>query len=533
MKTIIEWLGMLPEPMKSQSFENALEQRRMDIFNSQVVSLSRAINDIMTWSDTPQGEEYWSMIHDACDNQDNIFKAPLTFSSSMRNMLKSMRGESIVAMKLYERAQTHTDFANYITMRGEMCSYLPNGREHVVNENGKWARNGRQDMKPVKMARNLLHEHIADDISATDYEKFSNLIKSYIAVMGDEDGVGKKMNLHVIQGNGIIDAYHVDNYSTLLGTDTNLFGSCMRHDECANWLDIYSMNKDNVSMLVALDNNDKVLGRAILWSLDCGKKAMDTIYAHESLVSSFIQWAHDNNYYYKSRQSCHHEDFDKHATDGHIYLPKITLKYFDFDYYPYMDTLSILTDNVLGNEKRGSEYKILKSTDGSYEDCNTHVYDIYNGEEIDEDDARYLDYRRPNGTHIEGYVNVDSCLDIAHGGWVLSCDCVDVDGDDRLRNDENICYVEYRSEWHLMDNCYTDYDGDMIHCDDAVELHDCEYAHEDDAHQCMVDGLYYLKTDMYAIDCGYVANVNMDGYLNELKNLNKKNDAKYNETKTA
>ena len=84
-----------------------------------------------------------------------------------------------------------------------------------------------------------------------------------------------------------------------------------------------------------------------------------------------------------------------------------------------------------------------------------------------------------------------------------------------------------------MDNCYTDYNGDMIHCDDAVELHDCEYAHEDDSHQCMVDGLYYLKTDMYAIDCGYVAYVNMDGYLNELKNLNKKNDAKYNETKIA
>lgn len=533
MKTIIEWLGMLPEPMKSQAFENAQEQRRKDIFNDKVDSLSKAINDIMAWCETSQGDEYWAMIHGACDNQDNIFKAPLTYSSSMRNMLKSMRGESIVAMKLYERTQTHTDFANYITMRGEMCSYLPNGREHVVNENGKWARNGRQDMKPVKMARNLLHEHIADDISATDYEKFSNLIKSYIAVMGDEDGVGKKMNLHVIQGNGILDAYHVDNYSTLLGTDTNLFGSCMRHGECAEWLEIYSMNTDNVSMLVALDNNDKVLGRAILWSLDCGKKAMDTIYAHESLVSSFIQWAHDNNYYYKSRQSCHHEDFDKHATDGHIYLPKITLKYFDFENYPYMDTLSILTDNVLGNEKRGSEYKILKSTDGSYEDCDTSVYDIFNGCDIDEDDARYLDYRRPNGTHIDGFVHVDYCSDISHGGWVLTCDCVDVDGEDRLKNDENICFVEYRSEWHLMDNCYADYDGDMIHADDSVELHDGEYSHEDDAHQCMVDGLYYLKTDMYAIDCGYVAYVNMDGYLNELKNLNKKNDAKYNETKIA
>ena len=264
MKTIIEWLGMLPEPMKSQAFENAIEQRRMDIFNGKVISLSRAINDIMTWSDTLQGEEYWSMIHDACDNHDNIFKPPVSYSSSMRNMLKSMRNESIVAMKLLCTNHTHTDFANYITMRGEMCSYLPNGREHVLNDNGKWARNGRQDMKPIKMARNLLHENIADEISATDYEKFSNLIKSYIAVMGDEDGEGKKMNFKVIQGEAIIDYYHGDNYSTLLGTDTNLFGSCMRHGECVEWLEIYSMNTDNVSMLVALDNNDKVLGLSLI-----------------------------------------------------------------------------------------------------------------------------------------------------------------------------------------------------------------------------------------------------------------------------
>jgi hypothetical protein len=533
MKRIIEWFEILPEPIKSQAFENAINQERRDIFNYSVSSLSRAIDVSIGWSDTSQGEEYWRIIHDACDNGENIFKAPLNYSSSMREMLKSMKNDSVVAMRLLCKDYTHTDFANYITMRGEMCSYLPNGREHVVNENGRWARNGRQDMKVIKMARNLLHEHIANDIDVTDYEKFNNLVKSYISVMGDEDGEGKKINLQVIKGDAILGAYDGRNYSDILGRETNLHGSCMRHDEAQNWLSIYTDNEKNVSLLVAYDMNNKVLGRAVLWLLDDGKKAMDTIYTHESLTQSFIQWAHDNDYYYKSKQSCHHEDFDKHATDGHIYLPKITLKNFDFDYYPYMDTLSILNGDVLSNEKDGKSYKILKCTSGSYEECETGVYDVFNGYDIDEDEARYIDYERPNGQRIEGYVHLDYLSDIAHGGWVLTCDCVDVDGEDRLKNDDEICFVESRDGWYLLDDCRMSYNGDMIHDNDSVLLRTGEFAHEDDPYQCMVDGMFYLDCDVYAIDCGYVANVNVDEYMNELKKLNEKTNAKLNERKIA
>ena len=537
MKTIIEWFGMLPEPMKSQAFENAMSvsyiEKRKDIFTFEVSSLSRAIDTSMAWCDTPQGEDYWRIIHDACDNTENIFKAPLNYSSSMRDMLKSMRNESIVAQRLLRSEDTHTQFANYITMRGEMCSYLPNGREHVVNENGKWARTGRQDMKAVKMARNLLNEVIANEISATDYEKFSNLIKSYISVLGDEEGEGKKINFKVIEGDAIVDAYFVENYSDILGRDTNLFGSCMRHEECGEWLSIYTMNEDKVSMLVAYDINGKVLGRAILWLLDGGKKAMDTIYTHESLTGSFIQWANDNDYYYKSRQSCHHEDFDRHLSGGYISSPKVTLSRYKFSYYPYMDTLSILSGDVLSNNKNESEYKILKNTDGSYDHHDNNVFDVFNGCDIDEDDARYVDYCRPNGTCIEGYVNNDDLCVNNEDEMVLEIDCVMVDGINYLKNSDQIVYVESIDDYCLSDDCVCDINGDYIRFDDAVELHDSEWAHENDAERCMVDGKFYLTCDVTLLDSGYVANVNVDEYTNLLKNLNEKNDAKYNETAIA
>ena len=535
MKTIIEWYGMLPEPLKSQAFTNAMKHEKYDIFTHEVADMYNAIDRGMIWSQCAEGETFWEEIASRWDNDTNTLIIPLTFSSSMRTMLRSMRGDCKIANALLKDNYTHTTFANYITMRGELCSYLPNGREHIVNENGKWARNGRQDMKVAKMARNLLTEYSLSQngIEATDFEKFTNLVKSYISVIGDEDGEGKKMTFDVINGHKIYDAYLDANYSKILGTDTNLFNSCMRYDSCQDYLDIYVDNVDVVSLLVANDCNGKVLGRAILWTMHDGKKAMDTIYAHDSLTASFIQWANDNNYFYKSRQSCHHNDFDRHLTDGHIYMPCVILKHYDYSEYPYMDTLSILEDNQLRSEHNTNEYRVLKCTNGGFEDCNHNVHDIYNGCDIDEDDARYLDYTRPNGTHIEGYVHIDDCSDIAHGGWVLSCDCVDVDGEDYLRSDESICHVDSRNEWYLMDDCVSDYNGEMIHMDDSVELCRSEYAeifaHEDDATMCIIDGEYYLNEDMIRVDNGMMFKGNQEHYKLILENLN----TKYNETKIA
>ena len=190
-----------------------------------------------------------------------------------------------------------------------------------------------------------------------------------------------------------------------------------------------------------------------------------------------------------------------------------------------MDTLSILEGNQLRSENNTNEYRILKSTDGGYEDCDTSVFDVYNNCDINEDDARYIDYTRPNGQRIEGYVSLDDVSDIAHGGWVLSCDCVDVDGEDYLKDDENICFVDSRNTWHLVDDCTMDYNGDMIHDDDSVCLYDGEYSHEDEATICIIDGEYYLNIDMIKVDGGMMYEGNQEHYKLILENLKPKNNA--------
>jgi len=137
MKTIIEWYSLLPEPLKSQAFENAMSQQQVDIFTRIEPTMFDAINIAFTWDNTYQRSDYWLRITEQWDNDTNTLRVPLTFSSSMRTMLLSMRQDSNVANALLRDSQTHTTFANYITMRGELCSYLPNGREHTLNENGK------------------------------------------------------------------------------------------------------------------------------------------------------------------------------------------------------------------------------------------------------------------------------------------------------------------------------------------------------------------------------------------------------------
>jgi len=62
MKTIREWLEMLPEPYKSAAIKNAEEddEDRLDCY---VDTLSEAITQGFIWEMTLEGQDYWSELH--------------------------------------------------------------------------------------------------------------------------------------------------------------------------------------------------------------------------------------------------------------------------------------------------------------------------------------------------------------------------------------------------------------------------------------------------------------------------------------
>ena len=209
MKTILEWLNELPQPYKSQAIYNfqehlkrykfTNEERYTELSIKRCEYMSDAITASSHWSVTPQGQEYWCDLYDKYEaikslelikrREEQQLKR-VYYSSSMFAMLLKIEDSSNVARRLTQDEYWDNSFANYITMRGDMCSYLPAGREHKVNpDTGRWLRDGRQDMKPAKLARKLLNERGLYGLTDTDFEKFNNAVRSYISIMGDEDGL--------------------------------------------------------------------------------------------------------------------------------------------------------------------------------------------------------------------------------------------------------------------------------------------------------------------------------------------------------
>ena len=210
-----------------------------------------------------------------------------------------------------------------------------------------------------------------------------DLIDKYGALTDDT------MTFDLVKGDDIKKWYLDDNYETTKG---DLGGSCMRHDRCQNYFDIYTKNPEVVSMLICLGAKGTLIGRALIWNLadsNDPSQLMDRIYFRDERVKEkFISYAEDNDMAYKTGRGLtnivwHGERFKK--------SPKVKLDEWEFDEYPYMDTFAKLDteDGTLYNsEDRADGFYILTSTDGGYHEREI-VWSTYEDQEIDEEEAEW------------------------------------------------------------------------------------------------------------------------------------------------
>lgn len=283
----------------------------------------------------------------------------LFVSEELKSVLSLIKDDSVVAKMLLKSRQNKVDLVessvNYISIsiqdRGKI-SYVSHDRMSFINESEYWTSPRRYQAKPGAFVSKIFK-----NISQKEIEKFSTLFKS-ISLM-------PKFTFLVVKGDDIKKYYHWESYAKDRGT---LGVSCMRHDNCQRLLNIYSDSSD-ISMLVMLDSENKLMGRALLWNTYLNK-IMDRIYTidDESLRFHFKKWATDNNYWYKSEQNWYNTLQFEQLGKEKVEL-EIEVKMSKFRQYPYMDTFKFVdteTNSVFNYIPKESEnIRTLVACDGS------------------------------------------------------------------------------------------------------------------------------------------------------------------------
>ncbi len=240
-----------------------------------------------------------------------------------------------------------------------------------AEDNRVWGMS-RNNIKVGRLARAILS---AAKISFTDadIEQFTNQYKATYDFAKD---ILKQFD--IVTGDKIAYWYDENNYTSGGGTLNN---SCMASVD-SDYFDIYTQNSQ-VSLVILYSDNglidgdkyksDLIKGRAILWDAEINGrivKFMDRIYTTQDAdVELFKQFAEKNGWYYKRSQSMEPGETITNGSESIRVLIKVKLDNFDFEYYPYCDTMCYLNENdgCLYNREMG-DGKALRDTGGGYDE---------------------------------------------------------------------------------------------------------------------------------------------------------------------
>ena len=311
-------------------------------------------------------------------------------SDDLRNVLNVIEAESEVAALLLKRRHNREDLAesyvNYISISKQdrtKLSYLSQDRIEALDPQEYWTSTRRYIAKPGAFIAKVFN-----NISAKEVEKFSNLFRSQAAKA--------PFRFEVVKGSAIKDFYYYESYQS--NERGSLGVSCMKHEHCQKFFDLYTENEENVSMLAMFNDKNRLIGRALLWDFDT-HKIMDRIYTYndEELSFYFKQWATEHGYFYKSEQNWFNTMFFEQIGSGkkefklEMKLPNIKQHY-----YPYMDTFKFidLEKGILYNyiPEDTSSLKTLTSSDGSKHPSDYLVFDEIDRVMRYRNDAAYITY---------------------------------------------------------------------------------------------------------------------------------------------
>lgn len=314
------------------------------------------------------------------------------------------------------------------------------------NRPGFWT----QSRNPIKIGR-FIRQVFPGKYSDVDIEKFVNEFKS--------SGEKEKESFVLAEGKDIETHYWHENYKEMAG---DLGRSCMARKKFFN---IYTQNPEVCRLLVLLED-DKVIGRSLIWKLDRNNGEseieyfMDRQYTIEqSDVVKFTNYAKENGWAYKTYNN-------HHSYSNITYLGKemncemvVKVEKKNYDEYPYMDTFKRFDPKTgeLFNDTDKDDHEgqyLLEDTDGDYTEILSGKWSDYYDMEIPEDEAvwseAYGDWLpEDRAIHIESRRSRIS-------GWFPE-------------DDDNIYYSEWEDEYLHLDDCvYSDDKDEYIYKPNAV-----------------------------------------------------------------
>lgn len=368
----------------------------------------------------------------------------LFISDELMQILEKMKPASVIANQLIDLSQDITshpilsDHPNYLGQSAEVqtnISYLTVERIAALRETlsdfeqDVWTSKKRFRARPAALVQKILR-----DCNGRDVEIFSNVFKSVTSLVN--------FKFSIVNGEDIRYWYH---YSRNADSSGSLGASCMKHDFCQEYFDIYCKNTDQISLLLMLDSRERVLGRALLWE-DESVKIMDRIYTinDEELTYHFKMWANENGYLYKAYQRWNMPLQIVKDGKEQVYRIKIKLKHWDFPKFPYVDT-----------------FKFLDTRKGEISNYNTEDSDII----LMHSEGKFM----PQDYLFEDFV--DNCF--YHNSEAVTIDYLP-DGPKKTRSEN--CHWSNTFEKHILrkDSFYDDVLDDYIFNDNFTQFIDRE-----------------------------------------------------------
>lgn len=260
------------------------------------------------------------------------------------------------------------------------------GSSGTSSGQGPWDSESRLYLRLSRLVNKIIED---DRFSIRDKENFVNEMRAAIE--------SSKTEFRIVEGEEIRKFYREEVHSAQTGS---LKTSCMRHDQCSEYLDIYVNNPQVCKMVILVNKGGKIDGRALLWKLHSSHPEidmfMDRIYSIDPpmIEPLFNTWARQNGYSHKQENNFRNLS-GVVLPDGSVVRANMSVKCEGiYKKFPYIDTFRIydpkkgILVNSDDEKDPGNAGKyLLASTDGTKKIIVKGIYSDWEDRTIPESEA--------------------------------------------------------------------------------------------------------------------------------------------------